>query len=154
MLRAGRVTVRVDRPAAHRVATDHALVLVTDVTRQILNRATVTTPVRFGNLRGHNKMRAAYVAPPGARGEVYNDADYAEAVHDGSGPHIIRPRRAVSKRKTRKGKPRPAMLRFTVGGRTVYARQVMHPGTRARPWLARAAEQVAASNGFRWEPGR
>lgn len=150
MLRAGRVTVRVDRPAAQRVATEHALVLVTDVTRQILNRAIVLTPVRFGNLRGHNKMRAAVPAPPGARGEVYNDADYAEAVHEGSGPHVIRPRRTRSKTNPR----RPAMLRFTVGGRTVYARQVMHPGTRARPWLARAAREVAARNGFRWEPGR
>ncbi len=150
MLRAGRVTVKVDRSAARRVATEHALVLVTDVTRQILNRATVMTPVRFGNLRGHNKMRAAVIAPPGARGEVYNDADYAAAVHDGSGPHVIRPKR----KRSRTNPKRPAMLKFTVGGRTVFARQVMHPGTRARPWLARAAQQVAASNGFRWEPGR
>lgn len=140
MLRVGRITVKVDQGAAREVATAYALVLVTDVTRQVFNRATVLTPVRTGNLRAHNKQRVA-ARSPGAVGEVYNDADYAPPVHDGSGAYTIRPQRAKA-------------LRFVVGGRVVFARSVRHPGTRARPWLARAAREVAAQEGFRWEPGR
>lgn len=140
MLRVGRVTARVDRAKAQRVGTDYAVLLVADLVRQILNRGTVLTPVRFGNLRAHNKVRVARVAP-GARGEVYNDADYAEAVHNGSGPHTIRPRRKKA-------------LRFVVGGQTVFAKSVRHPGTRGRPWLARAGEEIARREGWTWTPGR
>jgi hypothetical protein len=140
VLRVGRVTARVDRGKAQRLGTDYAVVLVTDMTRRILNRGTVMTPVDTGNLRAHNKMRVARM-PPGARGEVYNDADYAAAVHNGSGPYTIRPRRKK-------------VLRFVAGGRVVFAQSVRHPGTRARPWLARAAEQVARQEGWTWSPAR
>ncbi len=43
----------------------------------------------------------------------------------GTGPHIIRARRAKA-------------LRFEVGGRVVYAKSVRHPGTRANPFLQEA----------------
>lgn len=140
MLRVGRVTARVDRAQAQRVGTDYAVILVADLTRQIFNRGNVLTPVDTGNLRAHNKLRVARM-PPGARGEVYNDADYAPAVHNGSGPYTIRPKRKK-------------VLRFVVGGQTVFAKSVRHPGTRARPWLARAGEEVARKNGWTWTPGR
>jgi hypothetical protein len=140
VLRAGRVTLQVDQSAVNRLASDQAVLLAADVVRQILNRATVLCPVRYGNLRGHHKVRLARV-PPGARGEVYNDAEYAEVVHEGSGPYIIRPKRKKA-------------LRFVVDGRTVFAKQVRHPGTRGRPWLARAGEEVARREGWRWDPGR
>lgn len=140
MLRVGRMTVRIDQGQAERVATDEAVLVVAECVRRILNRATVLCPVDHGNLRAHHKFRVERM-PPGARGEVYNDADYAEAVHNGSGAHTIRPRRKKA-------------LRFTMGGRTVFAKSVVHPGTRARPWLARAGQEVAAQTGFRWEPGR
>lgn len=140
MLRVGRITVRIDQGQAQRVATDEAVLVVAECVRRILNRATILCPVDHGNLRAHHKIRVERM-PPGARGEVYNDADYAEAVHNGSGPYTIRPRRRKA-------------LRFVVGGRTVFAKSVQHPGTRARPWLARAGQEVAAQTGFRWEPGR
>jgi hypothetical protein len=139
MVRAGRITLRVDQGAANRIAADHAYELVTDVTRQTFNRANVLTPVRTGNLRAHNRMTARREAP-GARGWVFNDASYAPPVHDGSGPYTIRPRRRQA-------------LRFEIGGRVVFAKSVRHPGTRARPWLARAGREVAAANGFSWTPG-
>lgn len=44
-------------------------------------------------------------------------ADHARIVAEGSRPHTIRPRRAK-------------VLRFKVGGTTVYAASVQHPGTR------------------------
>ncbi len=47
-------------------------------------------------------------------------------VVSGTRPHIIRPRRPGG------------VLRFTVGGRVVYARLVHHPGTAANPFLTEA----------------
>lgn len=46
-------------------------------------------------------------------------------VTGGTRPHIIRPRRAQA-------------LRFTVGGRVVYAKFVMHPGTKPNDFLRQA----------------
>lgn len=45
--------------------------------------------------------------------------------HDGTRPHIVRPRRAKA-------------LRFVVNGRVVYAARVRHPGTRGSRFLTRA----------------
>ncbi len=47
-------------------------------------------------------------------------------VVNGTRPHIIRPRRPGG------------VLRFTVGGRVVYARYVSHPGTRPNDFLTDA----------------
>lgn len=56
-------------------------------------------------------------------------------VNDGTRPHIIRPKNAKT-------------LRFKVGGRVVYAKVVHHPGTRPRPFLDRALNEVARSRGY------
>lgn len=53
---------------------------------------------------------------------VGSDVSYALAHHEGTKPHVIVPNRAK-------------MLRFTSGGRVVYTRKVMHPGTRANRYL-------------------
>jgi hypothetical protein len=47
-------------------------------------------------------------------------------VHNGTRKHIIRPKRAGG------------WLRFEVGGRVVFAREVAHPGNKANPFLANA----------------
>jgi hypothetical protein len=139
VLRVGRIRLLLNRAEVKRIAVDDAYRRVLDVTRQTYNRANVLTPVDTGNLRAHNQMTASRTGN-GARGLVYNDAEYAAVVHDGSGPYTIRPR-------TKKA------LRFTVGGQVVFAKSVRHPGTRARPWLARAGREVAARSGFTWTPG-
>lgn len=74
-------------------------------------------------------------------GEVFNDANYAEDVHDGTTAHLITARRKK-------------VLKFSVGGETVYARSVWHPGTRPRRWLMTAGGEVAAAGGYRWTPHR
>ncbi len=56
-------------------------------------------------------------------------------VNDGTRPHRIVPKNG-------------SVLRFTVGGRVVYARVVNHPGTRARPFLDQALREVAAQRGY------
>lgn len=49
--------------------------------------------------------------------------DYALIHHEGTRPHEIRPN------------PPRSVLKFTIGGKTVYATRVMHPGTRENKYL-------------------
>lgn len=138
-VRVGRIRLEMDQGATAQIAKDEAYRRVGDCTRRVYNRANVLTPVDTGTLRAGNQMRVSRAAP-GARGLVYNDVEYALAVHDGSGPYTIRPRRRKA-------------LKFTVDGRTVFARSVRHPGTRGRPWMARAGREGAAASGFSWTAG-
>lgn len=55
--------------------------------------------------------------------------DYLGYHMDGTPPHIITPRRRSA-------------LRFTMGGRVVFARSVHHPGTRANDFLRRALREA------------
>lgn len=50
------------------------------------------------------------------------DTDYAELVSRGTGPHTILPRKPGG------------VLRFQIGGRTVFAARVQHPGARPNTW--------------------
>jgi hypothetical protein len=127
-------TLELDQAALQQVGMDRAEDLVTSVTRRTLNRSAVLCPVDTGRLRASGQMRVGSFGNQ-VRGEVEYDADYAMIVHDGTRPHIIRPRRGQ-------------YLRFEVGGRVVYARQVRHPGTKARPFLAQALREVAEPAGF------
>ena len=60
------------------------------------------------------------------------DTDYAEMVSGGTRPHVIRPRRARA-------------LRFTVGGQTVFATRVNHPGTRPNDFWTRPLERLSGT---------
>ncbi len=86
---------------------------MTRVCRRTLNRSAVLCPVDTGNLRASGEMK---VADRGAEvvGQVTYTANYAAAVHNG--------RRALTIRAKGNGR-----LKFTVDGRTVYARQVHQP---------------------------
>lgn len=67
-------------------------------------------------------------APRGLQGVIVCDHPAVRYVLDGTRPHIIRPRRVKA-------------LRFDVGGRTVFAKIVHHPGTRSDPFLQRALRE-------------
>lgn len=79
-------------------------------------------PVDKGILRRGIGHRVA-----GFVGRVFTSTKYAIFVHEGTSPHTIRPRNAK-------------VLRFKVGGKWVYAKQVRHKGTKANPFLKRAFE--------------
>ena len=100
-----------------------------------VNRAKILCPVDTGRLRAsiQGEARRTWTLRP--QFIVFSNVDYAPMVNDGTRPHVIRPRNARA-------------LRFEVGGRIVYARYVMHPGTRARPFLDRALREVTAGRGY------
>ena len=132
--------MNLNQAALHRVGMERARMLVNKITRQTLNRSAVLCPVDTGRLRASGSMR---IAERGSAvvGQVEYTASYAAAVHNGTRPHVIVPRRG-------------RYLRFQVGGRTVYARRVRHPGTPARPYLATALVEVAGRAGFVVSVGR
>lgn len=104
---------------------------------RVVNRAKILAPVDTGRLRaaiGPPEYSRTWTLRPRVTIEV--NVDYASFVHDGTRPHIIRPRNARA-------------LRFMVGGQVVYARVVHHPGTRARPFLDRAVREVTAGRNYR-----
>lgn len=77
-------------------------------------------PVKTGNLR---RTITSRVEQGGKRGVVGTNASYARSVHEGSKPHLIRPRRAQA-------------LMWPGAGHPV--RLVKHPGNKANKFFARA----------------
>jgi hypothetical protein len=104
-----------------------------DLTRRALrvaNRAKELAPVDTGRLRAS----IVWTIGVGGNGKlvarVGTNVAYARPVHEGSRPHVIRPRRG-------------RVLVFPMGGRTVFARVVHHPGTRPHPFLRDALRAAA-----------
>lgn len=81
-------------------------------------------PVKRGTLRRSITSR---VERGGSRGVIGTNLSYARPVHEGSKPHVIRPRRARAL--FWKGALHPV-------------RSVNHPGNRANPFFVRAADRV------------
>lgn len=127
--------VILDRSDLRRAANQANRAELREGARQVVNRAKILTPVDTGRLRSSIKSNVN-----GDRATIETNVSYAPYVHDGTRPHIIRPRR------------RPA-LRFRVGGQVVFARVVHHPGTRARPFLVRALREVARARGWQFRAG-
>jgi hypothetical protein len=130
-----RHTLRVNTSTLNREGMELARKKVRRVVRRTDNRSAVLTPVDTGYLRA---TRQSNVSSRGLLviGEVKYTADYAAAVHNG--------RRALTIRAKGNGR-----LKFTVDGRTVYARQVRQPARAGRPYLSTALREVAPSEGFR-----
>jgi hypothetical protein len=110
--------------------------VVRTVTRKVLNRSAILCPVNTGRLRASGKMKFRE-ATKGPTGVVIYAVKYALPVHDGTGPYIIVPKKKKA-------------LKFKVGGKTVFAKKVRHPGVAGRPFLRRAAEEVATADGYRF----
>lgn len=87
-----------------------------------LRRSITTYYTRRGKI-----LEARVGANPGPGGVV----GYALYHHEGTRPHVIRPKKAQA-------------LRFTVQGHTVFAKVVHHPGTKPNPYLTRWIRGVFA----------
>lgn len=129
--------LKMDRPRTKQAGLDQAQVVVSATLRKTFNRSQVLVPVDTGYLRASGKTSQ------GAKGLTYQGkieytAEYAAAVHNGRRALTIRPKSS---------NPR-ARLRFQVGGRTVYAREVHQPARAGRPYLLTALQQIAPGEGF------
>ncbi len=106
---------------------------------QVYRVAVREAPVRTGALR-RSLRTTTNLTFRGWAARVGSDLEYASFVHDGTRPHVIRPRRARA-------------LRFTIGGRVVFAARVNHPGTRPNRFLDRALQQVSRREGLEYRRG-
>lgn len=154
--------VRLELDTSHALSVGVSLTapFVFKVTRQVLNRSVVLTPVNTGNLRASQQMtmraRRTYVA-----GTVETRAKYAEWVMRGTPPHTIAAKRKqalafhwgkvgvdviVPKKATKRG----GMRKSKKGGVVLVIGKgyVRHPGTKARPFMYRALREVAGPQGF------
>lgn len=154
----GKVRVELDRAWVLSYGNSLAAPHVAETTRAVLNRARVLAPKRTGNLANSMQMtmraRRTFVA-----GRVESRVKYFMPVHDGSAPHTISAKRkkALAFHWRRVGvvtivpKTRTATgYRKTKKGRRFYIGKgfVNHPGTKARPFLMRALEEVATARGY------
>lgn len=94
--------------------------------REVEGYARRLVGVKSGETRAGIYSRVV-LSNPGYNVEVGARSKAMPYHHDGTKPHIIRPRRKRA-------------LKFQAGGRTVFAKKVNHPGTRANPFLIRAGQ--------------
>ncbi|WP_030684284.1 HK97 gp10 family phage protein [Streptosporangium amethystogenes] len=127
--------LRLDRAALNRTFSATSRREGDAAARQVVARAKVLAPVDTGRLRASIRVERRSFFGLRQRWTIGSDVEYAPMVNDGTRPHLIRPRRAQ-------------VLRFKVGGKTVFAKVVHHPGTRARPFLDRALRDVARNRGY------
>jgi hypothetical protein len=105
---------------------DHLRSVLEDLTRETYEKAVQYAPERTGFLRRNIKWSVE-----GLTGRVISQAPYSAYVEFGTRPHMIFPRRARA-------------LRFEVGGRTIFARYVHHPGMRGQFYMRRALQDALA----------
>ena len=132
--------VRLDRAQLNRQMTNASRAELREASRQVVNRAKVLAPVRTGRLRSSIRAEPPRIFSLRGSVTVGSDLEYAAMVNDGTRPHVIRPRAKQ-------------VLRFQVGGRTVFAKVVNHPGTKPNPFLDRALREVAAARGYSFRQG-
>lgn len=128
--------IRVDQAQLRRVIRRASMTELENTGRRVVNRAKILCPVDTGRLRASIKGKASRTWTLRPQFTVSSNVDYAPMVHDGTRPHIIRPRTKQA-------------LKFTIGGQVVFAKVVHHPGTRARPFLDRALAEETAGRNYR-----
>jgi hypothetical protein len=129
-------SLRINRSALQGEGMDVARKAVNKVVRRTFNRSQALCPVDNGLLRASGRPDLGSDRGAVVIGGVTYTAEYAAAVHNG--------RRALTIRAKKPG----GRLKFTVGGRTVYATQVRQPARAGRPFLADALREVATAEGF------
>lgn len=89
---------------------------------------------RTGRLQDKTQASRVVRTSGGRLIRVFNPLRYAAAIDTGSKRHVIEARRRKA-------------LRFMVGGRLVFRRRVMHPGTRPYKFLFRATHSAHRAMG-------
>lgn len=102
------------------------------IAERIRDKATDEVPVLSGDLK--KSLQTEKIG--GGKVAISSVLPYARPVHDGRKALTIRPK---------KGR-RNGRLKFSVGGRTVFAKKVRQPARKANPFLRRAADAVKAEN--------
>ena len=110
------------------IPTKYKMSLISETIAILLKFANRLTPEHTGLLKRGNQSE---VVASGDYGRVYNQVPYATFVHNGTKPHPIYPKKAGG------------VLVFQIGGKTVFARKVNHPGTKAQPFYQAAIDQSA-----------
>jgi hypothetical protein len=121
---------RIDRASVRAASVRAAAQEMQIGARMVQNRAKILAPVDTGRLRASISKDVNSLSF-----KVFSNVEYAGYVNDGTRPHVIRPRHKQA-------------LRVRIGGRTVFAKEVHHPGTRAKPYLDRALQEVARQRGW------
>lgn len=156
-----RARIQLNNAVVLSVAIGMTSPLVARVTRRVLNRGEVLSPVDFGVLRGSHSM-SMRVTRTSVTGRVEVGARYAHFVHDGTAPHTIQAKHAKALAFNWKakggirvvvpkggGKGRTGIRKGKKGAYLFVAKGfVRHPGTKARPWLHRALVEEATPAGF------
>jgi len=127
-----RVSLNINESALNDQVREVGRARMVSLQRRIANQARADAPVATGNLgRSVGEGVVRFVGARTVEGSVFAAAPYAAAVHEGRGPRVIVPRNA-------------AALRFTVGGRVVFAQSVSQGPVRGRPFLRNAALRIAS----------
>ena len=103
-------------------------------------------PFKTGDLRKSIQVFHTLSSPTKSQAEVGSNLIYARAVHDGRKAMTIYPN--VNKNpprgyRTHRNKKR-ASLKFTIGGRTIFAKKVNMKATKPQPFLRDAANELQA----------
>lgn len=138
----GRAQLVLDNAQMRAVLTGRnsaAVQLVQKAQRQTLTRAKITSPADSGALRNSHLAEPIKVSGGKVTTEISAEGgakqQYAMHVHEGTRPHVIKPRRKK-------------VLSWKGPEGRVFASSVNHPGTPARPWLRRALQYTAPRLGF------
>lgn len=97
-------------------------------TTSVQNDARKKRPGSFKNQTGDLRRSISRRVEGAHRGVVFTDLKYAPHVEFGTRPHVIRPRNKK-------------FLAFKVGAKTVFAKKVNHPGTKAYNYMRDSFEE-------------
>jgi HK97 gp10 family phage protein len=118
------VVVRMKKRLEEVISREKLSKFLEESAKFVFAEARERAPVRTGKLRESISL----IKVNDLHYVVGSPLEYAVYVERGTRPHIIRPKRARA-------------LRFVVGGETVFARLVRHPGTKPHPFFTHALQK-------------